>query len=117
MTRKTGLAFGFAALLSGLIGGQALAQEEYVVGATVPITGNFAATGIQYYNSLRMAQDDINAAGGINGKKFRIEFEDTQSSNSTAVNAFVKLIKTTKPPLIFLSSLSIQYLEQEPVVS
>jgi branched-chain amino acid transport system substrate-binding protein len=104
-------------MLSGLAALPAQAQEEFVVGATIPITGNFAATGIQYYNSLRMAQDDINAAGGINGKKFRIDFEDTQSSNSTAVNAFVKLVKTTKPPLVFLSSLSIQNLAQEPEIT
>ncbi len=90
-----------------------MAQEEVVIVPTVPITGNFAATGINYYNSLRMAQDDINAAGGINGKKIRIVFEDTGPTNSTAVNALVKLVRQTKPPLIFLNSLSVQILAQE----
>ena len=95
----------------------AFAQEEIVVGAMVPITGAFAASGIQYYNSLRMAQDDINAAGGINGRKLRIAFEDTQANNSVAVNAFVKVVKQYNPPFIFLPSLSTQVLAMEPEVA
>ena len=114
MKRLANLAAGL--VFATLVSAPASAQEEFVVGATVPITGNFAATGIQYYNALRLAQDDLNAKGGINGKKLRIVFEDTQSSNSTAVNALVKLVKQTKPPLIFLNSLSVQILAQEPEV-
>lgn len=112
MTRRTVLALGIAASLMGLAVQPALAQD-IVIGAAVPITGNFAATGINYYNSLKMAQDDINAAGGIKGRKISIVFEDTQSTNSTAVNALVKLVRQTKPPLIFLNSLSVQILAQE----
>ena len=93
------------------------AQQEVVVGATVPITGTFAASGIQYLNALKQAQDDINKAGGINGKPFRIVFEDTQASNSTAVNALVKLVKQVNPPFIFLSSLSTQVLAMEPDIA
>ncbi len=89
---------------------------DLVVGATVPITGAFAASGIQYYNSLRLAQDDINAAGGIGGRKLRIAFEDTQASNSFAVNAFVKLVTQADLPFVFLSSLSSQDLAIEPEV-
>jgi branched-chain amino acid transport system substrate-binding protein len=96
--------------------GAARAQNEVAIGAVVPITGAFATSGIQYYNSLRMAEEDINAAGGIGGKKFRILFEDTQASNPTAVNAFVKLVKQNTLPFIFLSSLSTQNLATEPEV-
>jgi branched-chain amino acid transport system substrate-binding protein len=106
-----------AAALSGtLLTGTASAQEEVVVGAAIPITGAFATSGVQYYNSLRMAEEDINAAGGISGKKFKILFEDTQAGNPTAVNAFVKLVKQNNLPFIFLSSLSTQNLASEPEV-
>jgi branched-chain amino acid transport system substrate-binding protein len=90
---------------------------EIVVGATVPMTGAFAASGIQYLNSLRMAQDDINAKGGINGRKLRIAFEDTQASNSFAVNAFIKMVRQSNLPFMFLSSLSSQDLAIEPEVA
>ena len=104
-----------AALGFGLLG-TARAQDEIVVGSALPITGNFAASGLQYYNSLRMAQDDINAAGGIQGKKLKIVFEDTQANNSVAVNAFVKLVQQVKPVFVFLPSLSTQVLAMEPEV-
>jgi branched-chain amino acid transport system substrate-binding protein len=95
----------------------ARAADEIVVGATVPITGPLAASGLQYYDSLQLAQDDINAAGGINGRKLRIAFEDTQASNSIAVNAFIKLAQQYDPPFIFLSSYTIQNLAVEPQVA
>lgn len=93
------------------------AADDLVVGATVPITGAFAAAGSQYHNSLRLAQEHINAAGGIKGRKFVIAFEDTQASNSVAVNAYIKLVKQYNPPFIFLSSLSTQVLAMEPEVA
>ena len=86
------------------------------VGATVPLTGPLAGSGQQYHYSLQMAEDDINAAGGIKGRKLKIVFEDTQVSNSVAVNAFIKLAKDLNPPFIFLSSLSTQNLASEPEV-
>jgi branched-chain amino acid transport system substrate-binding protein len=64
-----------------------------------------------------MAQDDINAAGGINGRKLRIAFEDTQANNSVAVNAFVKVVKQYNPPFVFLPSLSTQVLAMEPEIA
>ncbi len=85
-----------------------------VVGATVPMTGPLSLTGKQYHNSLMMAEEDINKAGGINGRNLKIMFEDTQASNSTAVNAFVKLAQETKPALFFLSSYSTQNLAVAP---
>jgi branched-chain amino acid transport system substrate-binding protein len=96
---------------------RARAAEEIVVGATVPLTGPLAASGLQYYDALQLAQDDINAAGGINGKQFRIAYEDTQASNSVAVNAFVKLAQQLDPAFIFLSSYTIQNLAVEPQVA
>ena len=94
----------------------AWAADDIVVGATVPITGPLAGSGLQYYDSLQMAQDDINAAGGINGRKFRIVFEDTQASNSVAVNAFIKIVQQDDPCFVFLSSYTIQNLAVEQAV-
>jgi branched-chain amino acid transport system substrate-binding protein len=94
----------------------AWAADDIVVGATVPITGPLAGSGLQYYDALQMAQDDINAAGGINGRKFRIVFEDTQASNSVAVNAFIKIVQQDDPCFVFLSSYTIQNLAVEQAV-
>jgi branched-chain amino acid transport system substrate-binding protein len=92
------------------------AEDPIVIGAAIPITGAFASSGIQYYNSLQMAEEDINKAGGINGRPLKILFQDTADSNPAAVNAFIKLIKQNTLPFVFLSSLSTQDLATEPEV-
>lgn len=119
---KTRKLFSFACAAVAIAAGPwfsdtAHAVEEIVVGAAVPITGPLSLSGRQYYDSLQMAQDDINASGGIGGKKLKIVFEDTQASNSTAVNAFVKLHQELKPVLVFLSSYSTQNLATAPEVT
>lgn len=103
------------AFLVMLAGSAAVAQEEIVVGAALPITGPFAGAGLQTLQGLQLAEHDINAAGGINGKKIRFQTEDTQVSNSVAINAFLKLDQA-KLPFIFLSSFTVQNLATEPEV-
>lgn len=114
-TRQQFLKLALAAGLASIGAGAALAQQgEILVGATVPMTGPLSLTGKQYHNSLRMAEQDINAAGGINGRKVKFVFEDTQASNGTAVNAFMKLAQEVKPSFYFLSSYSTQNLAVSP---
>ncbi len=90
---------------------------EIAVGAMVPITGPFNVSGQQYHFSLQMAQDEINAKGGVAGKKLKIVFEDVKDSNSVAVNAYLKVVRDINPPLVFLSSYTTQNLATEPEVT
>ncbi len=96
-------------------GTSAKATEEFVIGAALPITGPLAGSGLQTYQGLQLAEHDINAKGGINGKNIHFQIEDTQASNSVAINAFLKIAQT-KPPFIFLSSFTVQNLATEPDV-
>jgi branched-chain amino acid transport system substrate-binding protein len=102
-------------LLLGLPG-TAGAQGDLTIGATVPITSPYALSGRSYYNTLQMAEKDINAQGGIKGRKLKIVFEDTSNSNTIAVNAFKKVADTLKPPFVFLNSYTVQNLAVEPEV-
>lgn len=115
MTRQDFLRLSLAvSMISASTGGALAQQGDILVGATVPITGPLSLTGKQYHNALQMAEQDINAAGGVNGRKIKIVFEDTQASNGTAVNAFMKLAQETKPSFYFLSSYSTQNLAVSP---
>lgn len=114
-TRKDFLGSMIAATMLSLAGAAHGQQAEPIlIGATVPMTGPLSLTGKQYQNSLTMAEEDINKAGGINGRQIKMVFEDTQASNGTAVNAFVKLAQETKPSFFFLSSYSTQNLAVAP---
>lgn len=115
ITRKDVLGSMIAATMLSLVGAAHGQQTgPILIGATVPMTGPLSLTGKQYQNSLAMAEEDINKAGGINGRQIKIVFEDTQASNGTAVNAFVKLAQETKPAFFFLSSYSTQNLAVAP---
>ena len=113
-TRRTLLA-GAAALAATTTFAEA--ADEIAIGCTCPVTGPLSTSGQQYYFSLQMAQDDINAKGGIGGKKLRIVFEDTRDSNAVAVNAFLKLVRDLQPPAVLLSSYTTQNLATEPDVT
>jgi branched-chain amino acid transport system substrate-binding protein len=75
-----GLALGFACALAG----SAPAQVKFGVGG--PITGPNAATGAQMKNGTQQAADDINAAGGILGKKISVDFGDDVSDPKQGVS-------------------------------
>jgi branched-chain amino acid transport system permease protein len=112
----TVLAFALASAAEAQPTGPALSGEPIVIGATLPLTGQLASTGVYQAEALRLAEEDINASGGINGRPVRILFEDTQASNSTAVSAFIKLVKDHAPPFVFLSSYTPQNLAVLPEV-
>ena len=93
------------------------AADPLQIGCVVPLTGPLNSSGQQYHYSLQIAQDDINAKGGIAGRKLEIVFADTRDSNAVAVNAFVKLNKDLNAPFMFLSSYTTQNLATEPEVA
>lgn len=62
------------------------------LGLAVPQTGTSAAGGEIVENGVQMAVDEINAAGGIDGKwMIELIIEDNQNDPSTSVNCMEKL--------------------------
>ena len=51
-------------------------NTEYVIGASGPLTGAAAVYGVAVQNSAQMAVEEINAAGGLNGIKFKLVMLD-----------------------------------------
>lgn len=74
----------------------ALAQEALKVGVILPLTGEKAKFGEIEKKSFEMARDEINAAGGINGKKIDFVFEDDTGRPDVARAAAEKLITRDK---------------------
>ncbi|HNT35756.1 MAG TPA: ABC transporter substrate-binding protein [bacterium] len=62
------------------------------VGALFSVTGKGSFLGEPEKNTAAMIAEEINAKGGINGKKIELLVEDTESSEATAVMAAQKLI-------------------------
>src|SRR6185295_12359291 len=65
---------------------------EILIGEYGSLTGAQATFGQSNHNGVMMAADEINAAGGINGRKIKVLTEDDQSKAEEAANAVTKLI-------------------------
>jgi branched-chain amino acid transport system substrate-binding protein len=91
MSRLFKAALVAALVLVGLGGCGKKAETTYLVGVAGPFTGD----GAQYGEMLRMAAemraDEINAAGGINGFRLELEFQDDKGDPKEAANAAQKL--------------------------
>ena len=54
------------------------AGETVKIGAIGPLSGAVAVYGVDCLNGINLAAEEINAAGGINGKKIEIVSEDDE---------------------------------------
>lgn len=62
--------------------------DKYYIGGIGPTTGATAIYGTAVKNGAQLAVDEINAAGGINGKQIEYRFEDDQNDAEKSVNAY-----------------------------
>ena len=69
---------------------------EALIGANYELTGNVASYGQSALSGCKMAVDEINKAGGVNGKKLRIVEADNKSEPSESGNAATKLVTQNK---------------------
>jgi branched-chain amino acid transport system substrate-binding protein len=86
------------------------------IGLTTALTGNLALLGIQARNGAEFAVDEINAAGGIAGKKVALTTEDTGASSTDALNVMNRIIEG-KPLIILGSMISPHVFAQTEVVT
>ena len=93
-----------------LVGGTALAatgartgwaaDEPLRVGSILSVTGPAAFLGEDMKAGLQLAVDEINAAGGIGGRKIVWTFYDAESQTQKAISATRRLISQDKVQLI-----------------
>jgi branched-chain amino acid transport system substrate-binding protein len=62
------------------------------IGFVGPLTGDAAALGIDMLNGMKLAVQEINANGGMNGHVVEIIAEDGRCTPAEAVNGFQKLV-------------------------
>ncbi|HMN71395.1 MAG TPA: ABC transporter substrate-binding protein [Rhodoblastus sp.] len=102
--KKLALAFGMSVAAGALAISPALAQfktqgvsdTEIVVGTHMDLSGPIKSWGIPSSNGAKLAVEQINAAGGINGRKIRYILEDDAYDPKKAVLATQKLIELDK---------------------
>ena len=67
-------------------------SDTYTIGFIGPLTGDNANYGIRCSNAARLAIDEINAAGGIDGKQLALIAENSLGTVDGAIAAYEKLV-------------------------
>lgn len=83
--------------LSSFYSKSAFAQQApFRIGALCPVTGAGSPYGPGMQKTIIAVAEGINAAGGVNGRRFEIFAEDTQTKPEAAVLAAKKLVDVNK---------------------
>src|SRR5882757_7068220 len=96
--RALGLAVGALALThlpaaaQTKVTNEGISPTEIVIGTHQDLSGPIKVWGVPVSNGMKMAVEEINAAGGINGRKLRMILEDNGYDPKRAVLASQKMI-------------------------
>ena len=78
----------------------------FVIGVMESVTGTGETYGTVAVQSKQMAADEINAAGGVNGRRLEFVVEDSQCSAKDAITAYNKLTDVDGVKIILGTSCS-----------
>jgi len=99
--RRRLLAASAAAALSALLPGAAIGQgEPFRIGTILSVTGPGAFLGDHMKRGMEIAIEEINARGGISGRKIEWVFYDAETQASKAVTSVRRLIEQDKVDMI-----------------
>jgi branched-chain amino acid transport system substrate-binding protein len=98
MRLRTLLAFVLASI--GTFTTSVWAQNTTRIGVITSLTGSQAAFGEAHKNGYSIALDEINAKGGVLGKKLELDFYDDQSKPDQAVQGVSKLVDQDQVPML-----------------
>ena len=107
------------ALVAGALswGATALAQEPIRIGWLSSLTGPLSSAAIAENQGVQFAVDEINAAGGVNGRKLELVTRDTAGDPTKAVNLAKQLAFTEKVHFVIGPVNSGESLATVPIVS
>ena len=87
--------FAFTVFAATALSTGALAQEAIRIGVVTPLSGTYTPIGQQVRWGLELAAKEINAAGGVAGRKLELLFEDEEANPSVAVQKAEKLFQVS----------------------
>jgi branched-chain amino acid transport system substrate-binding protein len=101
MERRTFLGGTIAAAVLGRTSGALADQPPIRIGMSMPQTGGLAGGGKASLLGIEIWRDDINAKGGLLGRKVELIVYDDKSSASETPAIYAKLLDVDKVDLLF----------------
>src|SRR5581483_4074575 len=104
MTRTLGLAItlvlGAISTFSVGAAAQPAQGEPYKIGIILPMTGTTADYGADFNRGALLAEEEINAAGGIKGHPIKLVHGDSKNQPKDGVAEFKRLVEIEKVPAV-----------------
>ncbi len=111
----TSILFSFACVQKGGDAPATTGGDTVKVGVFGDLTGATSSFGQSTKNGIQLAVDEINAAGGVNGKKIELVIEDDQGRPEQAKTVVSKLINQDKVQAVLGEVASTNSLAAAPV--
>lgn len=92
-----------AALLTPMV---SMAAPTYKIALVAPFTGSGSILGDYIRNAFAMAVDEINAKGGVRGRKIEYVIYDDAAAPATSINVVTKAILNDKVDVMFGPNMS-----------
>jgi branched-chain amino acid transport system substrate-binding protein len=87
-------------------GGDAAASDTIKIGANLELTGAVAAFGQSQLQGVKLAVEEINAAGGVDGKKIELIEQDNATKQEESTRIATKLITESKVHVLLGAAIS-----------
>src|SRR5262245_6129084 len=111
----TALSIGQAA--SGLAAEPGISATEVTLGMWTPLTGPTAIMGVSERDAIDIAIDEVNAAGGVNGRKLKLVVYDDGGSPQEALTSVRRLIDQDRVFALIAGSTSGSTLPVIPLIN
>ncbi|HKP80370.1 MAG TPA: ABC transporter substrate-binding protein [Pyrinomonadaceae bacterium] len=93
----------------------ACSVQKLKIGAFLSLTGPTAAYGISAANAIKLATDEINRAGGIDGQLIEVEIEDDRSNTQEVPGIVNHLINEHKVKALLAEPVSTRAMMAAPI--
>jgi branched-chain amino acid transport system substrate-binding protein len=85
------------------------------IGVFLSLTGATASYGVSALNAIKLATEEANRAGGIDGKKIELVVEDDHSNTQEVPAIVTKLIKEAKVDALLAEPISVRAMAAAPI--